>query len=289
MKTVIKKEKIVAAVATVLFFVSIIGTTYFYDKSRNLNKGIQEEQLKNELALSEKLSLAKEIEQLQTELNKMKGKNSNLDNEIAHLNIKLSEKENELKNIVWEKGQVKKLNKQLTEIRNAKNDITKEMNTLYDKISMLETENSDLNQLVSTLKVQNKDLAEHVQLLSAIKSDNFCVETQKRNDKLTIFARRTKKINLSFDLPQEVVANIKFKVTKPDGTIVTDEKDGLSYLIVENEPVLTASLDKKPNELNVSKRIQMTYQPKDKLKTGTYKVELYNNETYIGSYQVKLR
>lgn len=289
MKALVKNEKLVATIATVLFFVSIIGTTYYYDKSKKLNKGIQEEQLKNELALSEKLSLEKEIANMKLDLLFWKGKNESLDKDIITLNQKLTQKENELKNITWEKGQVKKLNKQLTEIKNAKNDLTTEMNLLLSKISKFEKENNDLNLLVSSLQAKNKELTDNIALLSSVRSDNLCVETQKKNEKLTIFARRTKKINLSFDLPQEVVANIKFRVTLPDGKTVTEEKDGLTYIVEESEPVYTASANYVADELKVSKRIQMSYQPKDKLKTGVYKVELYNNETYIGTYQVKLR
>jgi hypothetical protein len=41
--------------------------------------------------------------------------------------------------------------------------------------------------------------------------------------------------------------------------------------------------------IKVSRKIEMTYEPKEKQKPGLYQIEMYNVEKYVGTINVKLR
>ena len=118
-------------------------------------------------------------------------------------------------------------------------------------------------------------------------TDNYLVEATKRKDKLTVMAKRAKKITMSFNVPENMVENISFKLTKPDGKQVDGKGNGIAYKVVNGDEGLTASLS--GGAIKVSKKIVMTYEPKEKQKSGIYKIEMYNHDKYIGACNVKLR
>lgn len=158
---------------------------------------------------------------------------------------------------------------------------------LKETIDKLNTDNNFLNQSLASLTEENKQLAANLDLLSSITADNYLVETTRKKGKLTVVAKRTKKLGVNFKVPENMVETISFKLIKPDGNTVEGNSKDIAVNITDNNEVLYASLDKA--ELKVSKRIEMTYEPKERLKSGVYKVEIYNKERYIGSCNVKLR
>ena len=74
---------------------------------------------------------------------------------------------------------------------------------------------------------------------------------------------------------------------RPAGKIIEDDKS-ISYIIHENE-MLVASLSTLSGQFEVTKRIEMTYKPKERLQPGIYKIDMYNNKAYVGSCQIKLK
>jgi hypothetical protein len=92
---------------------------------------------------------------------------------------------------------------------------------------------------------------------------------------------------MSFNVPENMVENISFKLTKPDRSQVDGKGNGIAYRITNEDEGLTASLS--GGVIKVSKKIEMTYEPKEKQKPGIYKIEMYNGDKYIGACNVKLR
>jgi hypothetical protein len=41
--------------------------------------------------------------------------------------------------------------------------------------------------------------------------------------------------------------------------------------------------------IQVSRKVEMTYAPKERQKPGLYKIEMYNADKYVGTVNVKLR
>jgi hypothetical protein len=156
-------------------------------------------------------------------------------------------------------------------------------------IKSLNKEKMALNQTISSLQSENKQLASNLEVLSSMTSDNFLVETTKRKGKLTVMAKKAKKMTVSFNVPNNLSENITFQIVQPDGKKVDGKDNGIAYRVVNPEEGLMASTSNGIETIKVARKIEMTYQPKAKQKPGLYKIEMYNGDKYIGACNVKLR
>ncbi len=287
MKTIEKSGKRITTIAVLILIAALIGTGLFYSANRSITKDLNNEKLKSELMLSEKLALQKEIEDFRNQINSLTSKNADLDKLLAETSQKLSEKEAQLNRIGRENGNIKTLKKQLAVLTQMKKDFESQVLALNETIQKLNAEKDALNQTIASLQGENKQLATNLDILSSMTGDNYLVETTKRKDRLTVVAKRAKKMTVTFNVPENMVENISFKLTKPDGTQVEGKDNGIASRIVNGDEGLMASIT--GGAIKVSKKIEMIYEPKEKQKPGIYKIEMYNGEKYIGACNVKLR
>ncbi len=292
MKT-IKKEQFIAGGAVILLIAALIGTGIFYSANKSLSKNLNNEKLKTEMMLSEQLALQKEMETFRNRINSLNGLNAELNKVLAVTSQKLSEKEAEMNKIVRENGNIKTLKKQLAELTQMKKDFEGQVLALNQTIQKLNNEKNALNQMIASLKDENKQMAANLAILSSITTDNYLVETTKKgflsnNEKLTVVAKRAKKMTVSFKVPENMVEDISFKLTKPDGTRIEGKGNGIACKVIDGDANLTASLS-GGGTISVSKKIEMTWEPKEKQKPGIYKIEMYNRDKYVGTINARLR
>lgn len=287
MKTIEQRERKIAAIAVIILIAGLISTGIFFTINRSQLKNLNSEKLKSEMMLSEKLALQKEIESFRTQINSLSGKNTELDKLLAETSQKLSEKEAQLSRIVRENGNVKTLKKELADLNQMKKDYESQVLALNETIRKLNSEKDALNQTIASLQEENKQLAANYDILNSMTADNYLVETTKRKDRLTVVAKRAKKITVSFKVPESIIEDISFKIIKPDGKTVEGKDNGIACRILNDDEGFMASLN--GGAIKVSKKIEMTYEPKEKQKPGLYRIEMYNGEKYIGTCNVKLR
>lgn len=287
MNTSERRNKIIAATSTALFFVALIAMMIIHDSNRSLEEMLNGAKLKNEATLSEKLSLDKEIKNYKAQLASLQGKNAELDKYLATANADLAKKEKELKAA----GRSQSNAKELANLRKMRADLENQVSALIAQIANLEGANSDLTQQIASLTSKNQELKSNNDLMKAFAANNYRMEASRgKGEKLTVVARKTKRLKMGFDLPQNVVENVQFKIQTPDGTVIDKQEDGLSATLmdIEDGSDLIASLEPM-GSFEVTRRIEMKYEPKKKLSKGVYTIDIYNGETYMVSCQVKLR
>ncbi len=120
MKTTFNKQKAITSGAVIILLVSLIGAGISYNANQSTKKNLNDEKLKTELILSEKLNLEKEFADFKNQMNGLKGKNSDLDKVLSETSKKLSEKEEEISTISRENGSMRVLRKQITELSQMK-------------------------------------------------------------------------------------------------------------------------------------------------------------------------
>lgn len=287
MNTSERRNKIIAATSTALFFVALIAMMIIHDSNRSLEEMLNGAKLKNEATLSEKLSLDKEIKNYKAQLASLQGKNAELDKYLATANADLAKKEKELKAA----GRSQSNAKELANLRKMRADLENQVSALIAQIANLEGANSDLTQQIASLTSKNQELKSNNDLMKAFAANNYRMEASHgKSEKLTVVARKTKRLKMGFDLPQNVVENVQFKIQTPDGTVIDKQEDGLTATLmdIEDGSDLIASLEPM-GSFEVTRRIEMKYEPKKKLSKGVYTIDIYNGETYMVSCQVKLR
>ncbi|PKP50112.1 MAG: hypothetical protein CVT92_14670 [Bacteroidetes bacterium HGW-Bacteroidetes-1] len=288
MKTKLNKEKIIAGSAVVLLLVILIGTFSLYNNGKSLKSNLNSEKLKTEMMLSERLALQKEINNFRTQINSLIGKNTELDKLLAQTTKKLNNKQAEMNKIVKDNSNIALLKTQIEDLNRMKKDFENEVLTMNETIQRLNNENDTKDQKMASLQKENEFLSANLAMLnSMMASDDYLVETSKKNQKLTAKAKQTKKMSLTFNVPDNIVSNINFKITKPDGKLVEGKDSGIAYNLVDENETLLAS--NTVSEINIVRKIEMNYTPKKKLKPGIYKIAIYNGDRHIGTCNVNLR
>ncbi len=279
-----KNPKILAITATIFLMVSLIGTVFYYQSNRTISGILETEKSRTASLESEKAKLTGEIGHYIQTNTELTGANGTLQSSLTDANSQISANEARIKKLTKDLAQIGLLKNQIAQIQQSKK--AAEDKAFADK-QALTNENMALNSKLDRLKGENKELAENLDILSAMNGDNFRIDATKRKDRITVLAGRTKKVQVSFELPYNSEADIKFNITRPDGKKLTGNNDGITY-IVKNAETMSASLTKTPIS-KTPKKVEMTYTPKEKLKPGIYQIEMVNKGKHVATCQFKLR
>lgn len=285
MKNNVTSPKVLAISATVLLFASLLWLGSVYQTNGRLEQGINEERLKSEANLSEKLALEKQIDKLKKEIGQYAGKNEEIDRQLAAANARLDQQSAEMRKARSDEAAYKEMKKQYSDLLQLKQSLEQQVAQLNGTVNQLQSQNKDLSGQVAVLQQKNNDLTDQLNTMSLAVNESR-VEAIKKSNKLTVSARKTKKLIASFDLPSKGMGNLEFRITNPSGKVITTDGTIVSK-VVEHTDDFTASLASMPNS-NV-RHIEMTFESKNKLESGVYTIEVLNNNLSSGTIQVKLR
>lgn len=287
----IQKEKIVAGALTALLFGSIISSMVLFRNNSRLNDGISEEKLRTESLINEKAALTREIDKLKKEISLAEVKNTGNERLLTEMMDQLTAKENRIALLQKENKTVKELRQEIAHLQQIKSDLEKQAGLLMAENSGLKEDYSQLQNHMNTLKAENAILIADLELMKLASADKYLIQSikGKKKERLTIHANQARKLAVSFDLPQDVMADLKFKVVTPSGRKVDEGNKEISWNVPGDLEMLTASLNGMGGEIRVTRRVEMTYQPKGKMEKGVYTITVMNGNNYIGSCQIRLR
>ena len=297
------KPKLITGIALALAAFGLIMSLMLVNSNGGLKKNLDTEKLKAERLLAEKLQLDKEVSkyneevnQFKRELDDLKGRNTELDKLLIESQRSLTDKQAQVNRLSKSNASKKTIEKELAELKKMKAGFDEKTSSLNQQIGKLnndnrslEEENNSLKQKLEALGAQNKELVTDNSILKSMVADDYLISGFKgRKDKLTLIARKTDKLTLSFDVPEDIAASLKFNVIDPQGQKVNSDESKITSRILDT--------DQKNNSLPASavkdlkmKRIEMEYNPKEKFTKGSYKIEIFNNSNYLGSCQVRLK
>jgi DNA repair exonuclease SbcCD ATPase subunit len=284
------RERILKSAVLTLIVLLLILSGLFIAVKNIGQKNLATERLNSETLISEKLKLDKNIAQLKNALKQSIASNDQLNSQFNELQKQLGAKENEINQL----SNSNKLNSKIikdknSEIENLKNQFNNEIEKLNLVIKEDQIENKTLNHQIEALESEKARLANDNAILEAMAANNYLTEAQKkRNAKITVLARRTNALLVSFDLPYNNTENIYFTINTPEGEEISSKNNSSANVISVPNKNLTASLN-GTGQTSVTFRTELKYTPDKKLKRGIYKFNIYNNDKYLGSSQIKLR
>lgn len=271
------------AIAIVLTGVFIVGKNR---AERNLDK----EKIKSEKLLSEKIQLDEKLANMKTQLSTLNNKNAHLDKVVAERNQQLQKNEAEIKRLFSENASLSSLKKKVKELEELQDQINNEMNQMSLTCNALTEEKEKLNELLSASRIEINSLEVNNAILKALMTDNYRVEAVKgKNDKLTVNARRTDKLIVSFDMPANITSGLHFKIVDPKGDEFSSMSgNAVSLNTTSNNDYLLASAGNFPGQYGTS-RSELVYIPEHKLEKGVYVIKIYYDNDYKGSTQIRLK
>lgn len=293
MKTRIKKEKFIAGFVVALLAISMTGMVIYHQSNKTLKSGLKDEKLKSESLLSEKLALAKEIERLKADIQSWMGKSQKADRMLEEANTRIGSMEKTIAGLRRENAALASLRNELNELRQIRADLENQLAALE------QTNKKNLKQLdefraeLALVIAERDDLKFNQNQKAKVGNltDDFRLETTrgKRQQKLTVNAARTKKLAVSFEIPESMSGDVKFSIITPQGKTIKSNDPGLKSELIEDNRNLTASLSPVSGEFEISRRIEMTYTPDKKLEPGIYKIQIHQKDKKVGSVQLRLR
>ena len=123
------------------------------------------------------------------------------------------------------------------------------------------------------------------QVLKSMAADDYLISGFKgKKDKLTLIAKKTDKLTFSFDVPEDVPPNLRFYIINPQGQRVEGTDKYIPAQVLETGQSRISG----DSEIKM-KRLQLEYDPGGKFMKGMYKIEIYNNDNYMGACQIRLK
>ncbi len=289
MKTILTKKQLITAV--IIVFILSAGVILFASNNR-LKRNLITEKLRSEALLSQNMQLDKSLEQTKKNVADLKLDHEVMEKTIAETNQKISLKNAEINKLKTQNASLKSLQKKLDELEALKQKRDLEISELNKSLALAQSEKTTLLEKINTSAKAYAEVSTDNTILKAIISDNYRTEALRgRKERLTVNARKTNKLKVSFDLPGNIISkDIYFKVFTPEGIEYSSEKDitaTISFSDYENS--LLASTNQGVYTSASTQRVEMSFMPKQKLKEGIYRFNLYNGDRFLGSTQVKLK
>jgi len=288
MKTKILLQRAIPA-GILLIAIILIGLTY-HSKTKFKNL-LTDEKRKSEVLLSEKLTLNKAIKNYQADVADLQKKSNGLSKLIAEANINIQNKNAEINGLKAVNGSLKDVKVKNVELEKLKLQLSEELAKTSKALTEAKSEYEKLNNQLALALETNEDLESDNAILKELFSYNYRTEALRgKNEKLTVIAKKTSKLLVYFDLPGNINNNINFKVVTPQGKELSSNKDlAATIRIIENGDGLMASADQNSGGSAGTKRVEMSYKPSKKLSKGIYQFNLYNEDRFLGSTQLRLK
>ncbi len=269
-------------------------TFAFISNSKN-KRNYNAEKRQNESISSQKLQVSQDLDKAKNELAALTTKNESDNKELAKADTKLSETEKRIAHLTKENSSLVTDRNELEQLKKSKSDLDRAYADLQLKEETASSRIKDLENSEILLEAQKKELSENLENAEKYRTSNIELFGSRGNkkDKITFLARRTKKLNIIFDVPQNLSEPIGISIKTPDGKTITPEDKTLTSTIKPDPNYLTASLSTIPasaaGKLFSSQKVTMAYTPKEKLKAGEYTIQILSNGKNIGNCRLILR
>jgi hypothetical protein len=280
---------IYSGVAVILL---LLATTIFGFVSNSKNKrNLSAEMVRTETLASEKAQLLSEIDQLKTDQTSLTSRYDSAQKSIAGAESRIIERDRRINTLRRDNTALEVDRKALAELQTEKADLDKTYSSLQQEYEKALAQNKELQASLTKLEAQHKDVSSQFIQAELYTTDNFQSygSRGKEKEKLTICARRTKNLNVNFEVPENLKDAITFTILTPSGETITPEDAGLSWKFQPDLQNLTAGLTGVMGELENARKVDLKYEAKEKLVKGEYKIQIFSNNLNIGNCRLRLK
>jgi hypothetical protein len=289
--TAAKNRNVTTTIAIGVLILTLIGSLFYNVVTTRLKTTAEEdlnnERLRSETFLSEKLAFEKENVRLEGDINLLTdsiflldARKKLIESQLADALKSADKNRKNSQTIAQLEAQLKSSNAVRQELEKRLSDIAMEL------ASALSSRNS-LEDSIARLHASLEQLSSSYEALQHRAMDNVLVMPMKKNGKLTVKSKRVKKFILNAEIPG-VVNDLKIDIITPDGSIIVPASNELNvvseYVTQTGNAFYVAPTTNLPQV-----KAEITYTPKKKLKAGLYRIIVTNSGSIVGSLQVKLR
>lgn len=253
-----------------------------------------------------KTYLLNQVDSLRHSYDGLVQENANLHGESAEAQRKLAEKDAIISKLkakgTSEKG-VNNLKSQIEQLLNLKATLEITIADLRSENEQLRTANFQLSTDLASVRTENVTLAnlnrsiqEEMKRLTLanFKATAFRVEVEKRSPKLTVNAKRAKKILVSFDLMKVAPEHRSVKplylvLTDDKGTPVKIAKPISAKINVNGQEMDIQAAKEQKVSIAENQRLAFGHELDEKLRSGYYRVAVYTDNGLLGAASFRLQ
>ena len=284
-------NKTITYVLAGVIAILLLGLFFTIGSNVKNKKNLSAEKLTSEARLFEKQKLETNLEKLKTDLSVLKQQRDANDKLLSESNLKITENEKKINALTGENRSLRANKKELAELRKTNDELDKEYSQLKSDNERLLTQSNNLQNSLNALETEKNNLTTELEKAKINNTDNFLVTATrgKKAEKIVIRASRTKKLNMTFEVPQSLTETISFKIVTPTGTTINPDDKAMSWYFPLDSRNLTASLSAVTGEFEQSRQVILSYASKVKLVKGEYKIQILSNGNNIGNCRIMLK
>ncbi len=302
-----RNSRTYSIVVTVLLVLAAILGFVFWQKSKGYQEEKEKEQTERQNLETEKVNIERELDSLANAYAVARTENENLQGRLTSTAELIAQKENTIrqikqtsaKDIQGLKDQVAALQKTKIEYETIISTLRSENEQLRNENERLTGENEELKGTNTALSGQVQDLAKQLEeqirktQSATFKATSFRVTTSRKTDKLTTKARRTREIDVSFDLadvPEPFLGPQKLymSITDEKGNPIVSDNPVKATVYAPTGPVEIIAQQVKAAVLENTQRMSFHYKFDERLKSGNYVVAIYCDKGLLGASSFRL-
>ncbi len=289
--TVSKHRNITTTIALGVLILTLVGSLFYNVVTTRLKTTAEEklndERLRSETFLSEKLAFEKENVRLEGDMNALIDSIFLLDIRSKQIEARLADALSSNVNNKKNSQKIGQLEAQLQSSNAVRQELEKRLSGIGLELATSLSSRITLEDSIARLHKRLEELSLRYEALQHRAMDNVLVMPMKKNGKLTLKSKQVKKLILNAEIP-DVISDLKIEIVAPDGSIIMPSTDELT--IASNNVVQAGNaFYTAPVKGLVQATAEITYTPKKRLKAGLYRIIVTNSGSIVGSLQVKLR
>lgn len=296
-----------AIVVTVLLALAAGLGFFFWMKSKSYLAEKDKIEIERQTLETEKVNIERELDSLSNAYFTLRTENENLQGRVTSTAVLIEQKEGLIRQIrASSSKEIQALRDQVAQLQRTKIEYETIISTLQTENEQLKAENQRLTGENEELKGANTELSGKVEGLAkqleeqiqktqsaAFKATSFRVTTARKTDKLTTKARRTREIDVSFDLadvpePFQGPQKLYMVITDEKGNPIKSDNPTKATVYAPTGPVEIMAQQVRAVVLESTQRQSFHYKFDEKLKSGNYVVAIYCDKGLLGASSFRL-
>ena len=274
-----------AGIISLLLFTTIFG---FVSNSKN-KRNLKVERERTENLQAENRMVQEQLDKLRTGHASLQIRSDSAYQMLSLTAADLSERDRRIAALSRSNANLSKTTaEELKQVQADNAELQDNLSNLKQEHEKLLARNEELQNTIGDIESQRKEIVTQFAQSETYESDNFAVyATRGKKDRLVIKARCAQKLNVNFDVPQNLKDSVNFQIITPTGEMINPANKNLSWAY--SDPLnLTAGLQ-VGGQAQSGRKVDFEYRPEEKFVKGEYQIRLISNNMNIGNCRFLLK
>ena len=282
-----ENRKIIYVGGGIIILLLALAIFGFVSNSKN-KKNLEAERIQTQTLTNENQQVREELQNLKSDYGSLSARSDSTSRMLEESEKRANQGSNRIAYLSREnKEKLNQVRAELEELQKSNAELDKNYADLKLEHEKLLALNTDLQSSLAATETQRNDVSGRLQKTELYNADNFLVTAVRgKQDKVVACARRVKKINMAFSVPQNLTDSVTYSIETPSGNTL---KPNVAFIFPVQSQYHLAGLAGFYHAIQNPKQVTLTYVPEEKLEKGEYNIQLLSNGNNIGNCRLILK